>query len=329
MLSNDSIMNQEYYELTGEIVNLSIEIGKLLGIVDSTFLRKPDTKLRKENQVKTIHSSLAIEGNTLSKEQVTAIIENRRVLGPQKDILEVKNAIQTYNGLKDLKYDQKKSYLKAHKLLMSGLVDGAGKFRTSSVGIFKGSKPTHIAPPAWNVENLMNELFKYIKTSKDSLIIKSCVFHYEMEFIHPFLDGNGRMGRLWQTVILLKENPVFEYLPIEHAIRMDQKEYYKVLELSDKSGKCTLFVEFMFKVIMSSLDELVMSQNKIVTAEDRIRFFFENQRSKEFVRKDYLSIFKNISTATASRDLKKGIAMKLWTKKGEDRLTKYVLKSGH
>lgn len=326
MLSNDTIMEFDYYEVNAKILNLSIAIGKLLGIVDSTFLRKPDTKLRKENQVKTIHSSLAIEGNTLSQKQVTALINNKRVLGPEKDILEVKNAIKVYNNLKSYKHDSIQSYLKAHKTLMNGLVEGSGKFRSQGVGVFKGVQAAHIAPPAWNVENLMTNLFQYLKKSKDNLILKSCVFHYEMEFVHPFMDGNGRMGRLWQTIILLKENPVFEFLPIEHVIRSKQKDYYKALELSDKSGKCTLFVEYMLNVIKESLEILVSNQSSIKTDDQRIVYFIENFNEKEFVRKDYLLMFKNISTATASRDLKKGLEMKVWKKTGDDRMTKYRIK---
>lgn len=326
MLSNDSIMNLKYYEIDAEILNLSISIGKLLGIVDSTFLRKPDPKLRKTNQIKSIHSSLAIEGNTLTEEQITALIENKRVLGPARDILEVQNAIKAYQEIRSYKFDNIKSYLKAHKTLMKGLVKDAGKFRTKGVGVFKGNKAAHIAPPAWNVENLMLSLFKYLNTSSDSLIVKSCVFHYEMEFIHPFMDGNGRMGRLWQTVILLKENPVFEFLPMEHVIKSKQKEYYKALELSDKSGKCTLFVEYMLGVIKQSLEDLVTNQSSIKTDNQRIIYFVENFDKKEFVRKDYLLMFKNISTATASRDLKRGIEINMWQKSGNDRLTKYKMK---
>ena len=186
MLSYDGIMKSKYYEGTSQIITLSTEIGKLLGIVDAAHLRKPTTKLRKANRIKSIQSSLWIEGNSLSEIQVSDIIDNKRVLGSEKDIREVKNAIEVYDKLSEFKFDSVKSYLKAHKLLMKGLIDNPGKFRTKEVGVFKGEQVAHVAPPAWNVENLMEELFSYLKQSNDNLIIKSCVFHYEMEFVHPF-----------------------------------------------------------------------------------------------------------------------------------------------
>ena len=325
MLSYDTIMTHKYFELNTHILNHSVEIGKLLGIVDSTFLRKPSAKLRKANQIKSIQSSLAIEGNTLTEEQVTAILNNQKVIGPSKDILEVKNAIETYNNIQTFKYHNESSYKKAHKSLMKGLIKNAGKYRTSGVGIFKGSKPTHIAPPAWNVPNLMRDLFKYLKNSNDNYLIKSCVFHYEMEFIHPFLDGNGRMGRLWQTVILMNENPVFEFLPIEHEIKKEQSNYYKALELSDKQGKCTEFVVYMLSIIKSCLSDLITTQRQNFTDEQRLKYFVDNHTNRQFVRKDYMNVFKNISTATASRDLKKGVELGLWEKLGDNRKTIYTI----
>lgn len=218
MRSNDGIMIHKYYEGTPRIINSSTEIGRLLGVIDATHLRKPQTKLRKKNKVKTIRASLAIEGNTLSEDQITAIIDNKRVIGPSKDIKEVENAIRVYDALSTFDPFSKKSYLEAHGMLMSGLVDMPGQFRTGSVGVIQGDRIAHLTPPGWNVDNLMSILFDYLKNGVDNLIIKSCVFHYEMEFIHPFLDGNGRMGRLWQTVILMRANPIFEYLPIEQEI---------------------------------------------------------------------------------------------------------------
>ncbi len=326
MLSYDAIMKQKYYQGTSQIINLSSEIGKLLGIVDSAYLRKPTAKLRKANRIKSIHSSLWIEGNILSEEQVSDIIENRSVLGPEKDILEVKNAIEVYDNILKFKYDKLKSYLSAHKLLMQGLVKDAGKLRTNSVGVFKGNQVAHLAPPAWNVENLMNVLFSYLSKSEDNLIIKSCVFHYEMEFIHPFKDGNGRMGRLWQTVILIQENPVFEFLPIEHEIKSEQLKYYEALSISDKRGDCTVFIEYMLKMIKESLTKLISQQRVNLSNDERLKYFKQNFKQREFVRKDYLEMFKDISTATATRDMKKGIEANLWKKTGNNRTTKYVMK---
>ena len=325
MLSYDGIMKNRYYEGTSKIISLSIEIGKLLGIVDAAHLRKPKTKLRKSNRIKSIQSSLWIEGNSLSEIQVSDIIDNKRVLGSSKDIREVKNAIQVYDHLNKFKFDSVKSYLKAHKLLMQGLIENPGKFRTKGVGVFKGDQVAHLAPPAWNVENLMQNLFTYLKQSKDNLIIKSCVFHYEMEFIHPFMDGNGRMGRLWQTVILINENPVFEFLPIEHEIKMKQQNYYEALAKSDKEGVCTIFVEFMLEKIKTSLNQLIIGQRNNLNDAERINYFLSNYSGIEFARKDYLEMFKEISVATATRDMKKGIELKLWSKVGDNRTAKYKI----
>lgn len=323
MLSYDTIMIRKYYEGTTEIINLSIEIGRLLGIVDSTYLRKPETALRKENRIKSIQSSLEIEGNTLSIDQVTTLFNNQRVLGPSKDILEVKNAIDVYNQLDQFDPFDIDSYLCAHELLMKGLVEKPGQFRTKSVGIFKGEDMAHMAPPAWNVNHLMSELFQYLSTDKDNLIIKSCVFHYEMEFIHPFMDGNGRMGRLWQTIILMKENPVFEYLPIEEEVRNTQKEYYERLSISDKQGVSTVFVEYMLGIISKSLTKLISSQRTQLNDVERIQYFIDNFEGTEFSRKEYLNLFKDISTSTASRDLTKGVKIGKFGREGDDRTTKY------
>ena len=214
IVSNDSIMKPPY-TITNKTIKYIASISEKIGEVNAAHLHKPSPELRKLNRVKTIKASLEIEGNSLSEDQITAIIENKRVIGPQKDIQEVINAIEVYEKIHEFNSTTLTSFLKAHKILMNGLIDNPGKLRTKSVGIFKGSQVAHIAPPAGNLNHLMKELFKYIKSGDDHILIKSCVAHYEIEFIHPFMDGNGRMGRLWQSLILLKEYPVFEYLPFE------------------------------------------------------------------------------------------------------------------
>ena len=323
MPSNDGIMIHKYYEGTPKIINLSTEIGRLLGVVDATHLRKPQTEIIKKNKVKTIRASLAIEGNTLSEDQITAILENKRVIGPSKDIKEVENAIQTYDNLTKFDAFSKESYLKAHRLLMTGLVDMPGQFRTGSVEVVQGDRIAHLAPPGWNVDNLMTTLFWYLKEGEDNLIIKSCVFHYEMEFIHPFLDGNGRMGRLWQTVILMCANPVFEYLPIEQEIKKRQEEYYNVLSQCDKEGLSTKFVEYLLSKIKLSLSELVDTQRGSFSDIERLNYFLDQIDTEDFTRKDYLKLFPNISTATATRDLRKGVEAGILSREGSDRLARY------
>ena len=294
------------YDITPTILKLITAIAAKLGEVNANYLNKQSPQLRKQNRIKTIHSSLQIEGNTLTEEQITALIENKRIIGPKKDVAEVVNAIKVYEKLEAFKFNTEKSFLKAHHLLMNGLIDSAGKYRTKGVGIVKGDKVEHIAPPAENVPFLMKDLFEYLNDPEELTVIKSCVFHYEMEFIHPFLDGNGRMGRLWQTLILRSEYPVFEFLPFETLISQTQEEYYKALSLSDKNGKSTIFIEYMLDVINKSLENLLNYNHRIFKDVDRLEYFI-TLGVKQFTRKEYMNTFKDISSATASRDLKKGI----------------------
>ena len=303
------------------ISNISIKIGE----INANYLSRQSPKLRKSNRIKTIHSSLKIEGNTLSLEQITALVENKRIIGPEKDVKEVLNAIQVYDTLH--KYDpySEKSFLKAHKILMNGLINNSGKYRTTGVGIIKGSQVKHVAPPATNVAHLIEDLFAYLKSGDELTLIKSSVFHYELEFIHPFSDGNGRMGRLWQTLILINEFPVFEFLPFETLISKKQKEYYAVLSKSDKAGNSTLFIEFMLEIIDESLGELLQYKSRIMTDLDRIEYYLSIEQ-KEFSRKDYMNVFKDISSATASRDLNKAIQLKKIVQTGSKNTTKYKIR---
>ncbi len=312
------------YDITPTMIKLIASVSEKIGAANAIYLDKQSPMLRKQNRIKTIHSSLQIEGNTLSEAQVTAVIENRRIIEPQKDIIEVLNAIKAYDSLEKYKPTSEKDFLKAHKELMSGLTEDAGRYRTKGVGIVRGSEVAHVAPPYHNVPDLMRDLFTYLKESNELTLIKSCVFHYEMEFIHPFMDGNGRMGRLWQTVILMQDYPVFESLPFETLIAKTQDEYYKALAQSDKVGKSTLFIEYMLDVIDRSFDDLLRFSNRNMTEIDRIEYFTK-QGKTEFTRKDYMEVFKDISSATASRDLKKGVELGHFEKEGEVNKTRYIV----
>jgi Fic family protein len=314
------------YEITNKILSLIASISEKIGEINAVHLNKPPTELRKKNRIKTIQSSLEIEGNTLSVEQITDLLDNKRILAPKKDILEVKNAISVYNQLNKFKVFELKSLCKAHEILMKDLVENPGKLRTGSVGIVKGSDITHIAPSGEMVYSLMTDLFNYLKNNDDLILIKSCVFHYEFEFIHPFVDGNGRMGRLWQTMILKEYSPIFEFLPIESLIKSRQQEYYNVLGKSDKQGTSTTFIEFMLEIIKDALEELLKVQNISLTNNDRILNFKEIIGAKEFSRRDYLRAFKNISPATASRDLKVAVEDGIIEKQGDKRTTRYRYK---
>lgn len=314
------------YEITSKILNLVSSISEKIGEVNAAHLNRPPTELRKKNRIKTIQSSLEIEGNTMTVKQITDLLNNKRVLAPQKDIVEVKNAIEVYNQLNKFKVYDLKSLCKAHETLMTGLIDNPGKLRQASVGIVKGSDITHVAPQGEMVYSLMTELFKYLRNDDDLILIKSCVFHYEFEFIHPFIDGNGRMGRLWQTMILKEHSPIFDFLPIETLVKLKQQEYYKVLGKSDKIGSSTPFIEFMLDIIKDALEDLLKMQNITLTGSDRISNFKEIISNHEFSRQDYLRSFKDISQATASRDLKVAVKNEQIDKFGDKRTTKYKYK---
>lgn len=312
------------YQITSKILQLVTRISERLGEVNANHLDIPSPRLRKQNRIKTIHNSLKIEGNALTEDQVTAILENKRVVGPENDIKEVLNTIKAYNDIEKYKLHKEKDFLKAHATMMNGLIVRPGKYRNQGVGIIKRTQVKHIAPPYQNVPHLMRDLFDYLNDKDELCLIKSCVFHYEMEFIHPFIDGNGRMGRLWQTLILMNEYPVFAFVPLETLISKSPKAYYKALSESDKKGNSTIFIEYMLKIIYDSLEYILNDGIEKLTQTDRLNYFVE-LKIENFSRKDYMDIFKKISSATASRDLSKGIEMKLFVKFGEKNKTKYKL----
>jgi Fic family protein len=313
------------YNLTSEILKLVSVVSHKIGEVNASFLTKQSPELRKRNRIRTIQASLAVEGNTLTIDQITAIVENKRVLGPAKDIKEVSNAIEIYAQLNKFNPFSEKQFLLAHKILMQGLIKKAGQYRNSGVGIVKGAQVAHLAPPASNVPFLMRDLFSYVKKSDDLILIKSCVFHYEMEFIHPFSDGNGRMGRLWQTLLLMQQYPLFEFLPFETLISKNQKKYYQALSTSDKKGESTFFIEFMLTILSDSLDELLTERSGPISSSERVRIFLASG-VKEFSRKNYMAYFKTISSATASRDILFAVKENLVKKIGDKNKAIYIAK---
>ncbi len=244
------------FKITSKIIDYISRISEKIGEINSLKNRSYQIKLRKENRIKTIHSSLAIENNTLTIEQITAIIDGKRVLGSPNEIQEVKNAVQTYELLLKLNPYEENDLLKAHTLMMRDLVSLNGKYRTDGVGIFDGNNVVHIAPPADRVPSLMTDLFHWLKTSDFHPLIKSCVFHYEFVFIHPFSDGNGRMARLWHTAILSQWKPIFEFIPIESQIEKFQDDYYEAIARCHVEGESTTFIEFMLMQIDKILDEV-------------------------------------------------------------------------
>lgn len=319
------------YSINGQVLELIIDIANLLGKLEGMRLLQPKVELRKENQIQTICHSLAIEGNTLSIEQVTDLLEDKPVIGPKKEIIEIKNAIKVYKQLQQWRYDSVSDFKKVHNLMMRGLVESAGKWRSKNVGVFSGDSVRHMAPPFGLVAKLMQDLFKFLKNKNEkNLLIKACVFHYELEFIHPFDDGNGRMGRLWQQLILMQCNPVFSFVPVENIIKQQQAKYYEVLQECDHKGDVTLFIEFMLQAIKQALleyCEVVVAEP--LTLERRLSIASDKLTNQWFARKQYQSLFKtiSISTATASRDLKFAVAHNLLTLKGKAAKTVYHFNS--
>lgn len=244
-------MTNKMFELSAEIME---NLGKLSNINELEKL----PRLRKVSRVKSIHSSLAIENNTLSIKQVTDVIEGKRVLGPADDILAVKNAFAAYKELDTIDAFSLVDLQKIHGIMMDGLVIESGILRTGDVGVFDSNgNVIHVAPPASMAREQINQLFNWVKNSDVQMLIRSSVFHYEFEFIHPFRDGNGRMGRYWQTALLASWKPIFKYIPIESVIKDNQEEYYKVIKISTSKGKSDVFIEFMLDVILKAITDIV------------------------------------------------------------------------
>lgn len=265
------------FTVSAEAINLIAEISGQIERYAIRLEQEDGLRLRKANRIKTIHSSLAIEGNTLSEDEVRDIIEGKNVVAPIKQIQEVKNAIATYELYPKLNPFSVKDLLKAHSVMMQALVDDAGKFRRSGVGVFSEHGLVHMAPPADRVPMLMDDLFAWLKESKDHLLIRSCVFHYEFEFIHPFIDGNGRTGRLWQSLILGKLHPLFEHLPVENMVYANQQAYYDAITASTNAGQSGPFIDFMLNEIYKTLKEhqgekLSVSDTDSIDKEFGIKF---------------------------------------------------------
>ncbi|MGV4229188.1 Fic family protein [Citrobacter portucalensis] len=245
---------QPPFVVTPLILNQVIEIGELMGHW-AAMAGRASPLLRKENRIRTIQASLAIEHNSLTTEQVTALMEGKRILAPAKDIQEVRNAILAYEKMSEWKSGKLSDLLQAHRVLMLGLVDNPGQLRTGNVGVYREKQLIHMAPPASQVLRLMNDLLGWLKTTELHPLIAGAVFHYEFEFIHPFADGNGRMGRLWQTLILREWRSELAWLPVETLIHYQQDRYYQVLGQCDRQSSCTPFIEFILENIISALRE--------------------------------------------------------------------------
>lgn len=300
------------FEITESALAEVMTISELVGKVSSTQRLSSSPVLRRENRIKTIYSSLAIEQNTLSLEQVTAVLSGKRVLAPPKDIAEVKNAYEIYDHLAELDPYSVEDLLFAHRIMMQGLVREAGEFRSRPVGVVDSrGNVLHFGTLPQYVPALMEELIQWTADSPLPILIKSCVFHYEFEVIHPFADGNGRIGRLWHTLLLSQWNPLFAWLPVESIIHDHQPEYYAAINRSNAEGEGTAFIEFMLGVIREALEEAVGEQPAAESPQEKDRTRWEKieefLRTHVTIRNAEVQQLLKVSPATASRVLSAGV----------------------
>ncbi len=297
---------QPPFEINERIMADVIEIAELVGRVSVTDKISMNPTLRRTNRIQTIYSSLAIEQNTLDIEQVTAVLSGKRVIAPPKDIAEVQNAYEIYDNIDKLNPYSIDDLLKAHSVMERGLLNEAGEFRSRPVGVADSEgNILHFGTLPQYVPKLIQELLEWTEKSEIHLLIKSCVFHYEFELIHPFADGNGRMGRLWHTLLLSKWNPIFAWLPIESIIHDNQSEYYNAINVSNNNGNSTVFIEFMLSVIKQALQESINDKPKNISSKSDLRWNKINDylETHEYILNSDVQKLLGVSSATATRIL--------------------------
>lgn len=297
---------QPPFEINERIMADVIEIAELVGRVSVTDKISMNPTLRRTNRIQTIYSSLAIEQNTLDIEQVTAVLSGKRVIAPPKDIAEVQNAYEIYDNMDKLNPYSIDDLLKAHSVMERGLLNEAGEFRSRPVGVADSEgNILHFGTLPQYVPKLVQELLEWTEKSEIHLLIKSCVFHYEFELIHPFADGNGRMGRLWHTLLLSKWNPIFAWLPIESIIHDNQSEYYNAINVSNNNGNSTVFIEFMLSVIKQALQESINDKPKNISSKSDLRWNKINDylETHEYILNSDVQKLLGVSSATSTRIL--------------------------
>jgi Fic family protein len=256
---------QPPYTLTSEVVSLVADIAEQLGRLKANSGFERNLRLHRINRIRTIVGSLAIEGNTLSEEQITAILDGKTVLAPPREVREARNALDAYDKLPDWNGLRESDLLAAHRMMMRGLLDRPGGYRSAGVGVMAGGEVIHMAPPARQVPRLMQQLFGWLRGTTEHPLIASSVFHYEFEFIHPFSDGNGRMGRLWQTLLLAQWKPAFAWLPVESLVHRHQAGYYQALRESTAATDCAPFIHFMLKRVRDAVVKAAKTPQKTPT----------------------------------------------------------------
>ena len=305
---------QPPFEITHRMIDDVAEIAALVGNLTATDALSASPTLRRSNRIRTIHGSLAIEQNTLTLEQVTAVLNGKQVLAPPRDIAEVRNAYEIYERLEDLDPYSVDDLLTAHGILTRGLVEEFGMFRTKPVGVVdREGRILHFGTLPQYVPDLVMELLDWVKTSQVHMLIRSCVFHYELELIHPFADGNGRVGRLWHTLLLSRWNPVFAWLPVESIIHDRQQEYYAAINASNEAGESTVFIEFMLSAIKASITEAMevsdemmdeMSDEKMDKATQRWKKIEAYLKTHDYIMNADVRELCGVSSATANRILR-------------------------
>ncbi len=271
---------QPLFSITPDILNRVAEISEAVGRLTVLSDNTKTLRLRRINRIRTIRGSLAIEGNTLNEAQITAILENRRVIAPPREVREVKNALDAYDRMENWRPDEEKALLVAHRILMAGLIDEAGTYRHGGVAVMSGMEVIHMAPPADRVPHLMGDLFGWLAATDAHPLIAGSVFHYEFEFIHPFADGNGRMGRLWQSLILARWNPLFVDIPVESLVFEHQAEYYRKLAESTRQSDSAPFIAFMLRMILNAILIPTPEATPDVTPEVRLVLVFSGEMSR-------------------------------------------------
>ncbi len=286
------------FSITPTILKQVAEISENIGRLSVRIEQTQAVRLRRANRIRTVQGSLAIEGNTLSEAQITAILDGKRIIAPPKEVLEVQNALKAYEFLSTWQYSREQDLRHAHQVLMAGLLSDAGHYRQGGVGVMSGDKVVHMAPGADQVPRLMKELLTWLKQAELPALISSCVFHYEFEFIHPFADGNGRMGRLWQTLILSQWQPAFMDIPVESLIHQHQAEYYQAIRTSTAKTDCAPFIEFMLGIIAKTLQEVQNTTESELAAENETMRVKTQVKTRVKTPEQILNLLTNQPTLT-------------------------------
>lgn len=299
------------FQITREILTRCAAVMRKVGQYEGLRAPVPQPLLRRKNRIRTVHGSLAIEGNALTEQQVTAVLDGKRVTGSPHDLREAENAVTAYQTAGAWSAGSMRHLLTAHRTLMAGLISDAGRWRQGGVGVFR-------------VEHLVAQLLKFVRNDAAPWLVKAAVVHCEIQFIHPFSNGNGRTGRLWQHVALRQVSPVFAHVPVESIIRREQRAYYRVLKACDLAGDSTQFIEMSLAWLEESLGEtLAAVRPERAEKTPRLELARQPLGEREFSRKDYLALFPGLSTASASRDLAGGVEAKALRRVGERASSRY------